>query len=51
MLKAFQDVFSGHPDQIGDTVTTMFSLQAKAVAMMTGTPPAGPTSKWQPVSA
>jgi hypothetical protein len=52
MLKAFQDVFSGHPDQINDTVGTMTSsLQPKATAMMALTPPAGPTFEWQPVSA
>jgi len=52
MLKAFQDVFSGHPDQISDTVDTMTSsLQPKATAMMALTPPAGPTFEWQPASA
>lgn len=51
MLKAFHDVFSGHPDQIGDTVNTMISsLQPKAMAMMTSTPPAGPTFEWQEAS-
>jgi hypothetical protein len=47
MLKAFQDVFSGQPDQISATVGTMFSLQSKATAMMAATPPAGPTFEWQ----
>jgi len=51
MLKAFQDAFSGHPDQISDTVGTMISLQSKATAMMALTPPAGPTFEWQPASA
>jgi hypothetical protein len=51
MLKAFQDAFSGHPDQISDTVSTMISLQSKATAMMALTPPAGPTFEWQPASA
>ena len=51
MLKAFQDAFSGHPDQISATVSTMFSLQSKATAMMALTPPAGPTFEWQPASA
>lgn len=52
MLKAFQDVFSGHPDQISDTVGTMISsLRPKATAMMALTPPAGPAFEWQPVSA
>jgi ferritin-like protein len=47
MLQAFQDAFSGHPDQISATVGTMFSLQSKATAMMTATPSAGPTFEWQ----
>lgn len=51
MLKAFHDVFSGHPDQIGDTVDTMISsLQPKAMAMMMSTPSAGPTFEWQEAS-
>jgi hypothetical protein len=50
MLKAFQDVFSGQPDQISGTISTMFALQSKATAMMAGTPPAGPTFEWQEAS-
>jgi hypothetical protein len=50
MLKMLQTVFTGHPDQLGDAVGAMFSLQTKARGMMSENPPAGPTFEWQPAS-
>jgi bacterioferritin (cytochrome b1) len=55
MLKLLQTVFTGQPDQLsafpGGAVSAMFSLQTKAKAMMTATPPSGPSFEWRDTSA
>ena len=51
MLKTLQTVFTGQPDQLGDAVGAMFSLQQEALGMMAATPAAGPSFEWRDVSA
>jgi bacterioferritin (cytochrome b1) len=51
MLKMLQTAFTGQPDQLQPAVNAMFSLQTKARAMMTATPPAGPSFEWRDASA
>jgi len=50
MLKMLQTVFTGQPDQLGDAVGAMFSLQGKATRMMAATPSAGPSFEWREAS-